>query len=116
VIPGGGGVGGEAEDIGQIDARIALRTVNVGGEVEDLREQDNAVDVEGMTVLEDVDEDGGTGGSVALTEDELGEFQRLYLVMKRAMKRRRRCVFVDAPEGLFRVFADEAAEAGAACR
>ena len=36
VIPAGGGVGGQGENVGQVNAGVEAGTVDVGGEVEDL--------------------------------------------------------------------------------
>ena len=114
VIPGCGGVGGQGEHVGKVDAGVCAGAIDVGGEVEDLRKQNDAVEVDAFAVFENVGEDGGAGGAIALAEDVLGRVPAVVLGDETGDEAGEGVgVFVDAPEGLSGVLADEAAEAGA---
>ncbi len=114
VIPGGCGVGGERELIGQVDTGIELRAIRAEVEAQYLRKQNYAVEVEVAFGFEHVGKNGGARGAVAFAEqifrrvpasifreelnDEIGKGVR---------------ILIDAVEGLFAVLAADAAEAGA---
>jgi hypothetical protein len=101
VVPGRGGVGGQRQHVGQVDAGIAAGLIDVGGEVEYLREQDHAVQVDALAVLQNVGEDRGARGAVALAEDVLGRVPAVVLGDEARNEAGKGVgVFVHAPEGL----------------
>ena len=68
VIPGGGGVAGEVEGVGEVVAFTAPD----GLEVEDGGDEHDAVEVDAMGVEEFAAEGGGAGGAVAFADEEFG--------------------------------------------
>ena len=112
VIPGGGGHGGQGEEVAVVGAGIAVRAVGARVEAEDLREEDGAVEIE--LALQQVGENGGARGAVALAEEILRRVPAIVLgeeAADEAVEGVR--VGIDAVEGLAGVLAEDAAEAGA---
>src|SRR6202044_982800 len=68
VIPGRGGEGRQREHIRQVDARVELRRVGPVVEVQYLREQDDAVQVELLFVLQNAGERRRSRGPIALAK------------------------------------------------
>ena len=114
VVPGRGRIGGQRQHVGQIHAGVDVGIVDVRGEVEDLREQNHAVQIDALVVLQNVGQHRRARGAVALAEDVLGRVPAVVLGDETLNEARKGVgVFIHAPEGLSRVFAGEAAEAGA---
>lgn len=68
VIPGGGGVAGEVEGVGEVVAFAAPD----GLEVEDGGDEHDAVEIDAVGVEEFAAEGGGAGGAVAFPDEEFG--------------------------------------------
>src|SRR5215472_3794949 len=114
VIPGRSCIRRQRQHIRQVYTGIALRAIDISGEIEDLGEKNHAIQVNALLVLQDVGEDGGAGRAIAFAEDEFGRVPAVVFgekVNDKAGEGIR--VLVDAPEGLFSILSDEAAEAGA---
>src|ERR1035437_2689697 len=114
VIPGRGRIGGQCQLIRQVYAGIAGRKVDVGGEVEDLREQDYAVQVDVLAVLQNVGQNGGACGAVTLAKYVLWRVPAVVLGNEPGDEASKGIgVLIHPPEGLFRVLAGQPPKAGA---
>ena len=110
VIPGGGGVAGEIEDVGHIRARKERKRAKV----EDVGDEDDAVEVHAVMRLQVVTEGGGAERAVAFADEEFGRVPPAITADVHGDELRERFyVLVDAPEILVLRFADGVAEAGA---
>src|SRR5512143_3371141 len=68
VVPGGGRVAGQEQDIGQV-----VTGMKVGGlEVQDGRDEHDPVQVHPISILQVSREAGGAGGTITLANQELG--------------------------------------------
>ena len=73
VVPGGGGVGGQEQDVGQVVARPEARRL----EVQDGRDEHDPVQVHAVALLQVAGKPGRPRGAVALADQELGRVPAL---------------------------------------
>ena len=113
MVPGGRRIGRQRQSIGQVDAGISPRRVDVRGEIEDLRQQDHPVQVDAL-LLQDVRQHRRPGRAVALAEEIFRRVPAIVFAQKALDEAGEGVrVLVDSPEGLFLVLAVELSEAGA---
>src|SRR4029077_412082 len=109
VIPGGGSVAREIEDVGHVRARMEGNRA----EVEDIGDQDDAVEVHAVMLLQIVAERGGAERAVPLTDQELWRVPAAVPADVHGDELREGLyVLIDAPKILVLRFADGVAEAG----
>ena len=110
MIPGGGRVARQVEDVGKIDAGIEGKRA----EVPDGRDHNDAVQVDAVAALQQIGESGVTEGAVTFTDKE---FRGVPTIVAGDVGLHELCqgtgVLIDAPKVLVLSLADGFAETGA---